>query len=88
MPLEARRLEAGRLLLAGQLSQADIARAMGVTRMAVSNWAKRLQEPQGDLRSVTHRLAPGRPPQLASEPWQQVLQWLKQSAGRSAASAR
>ena len=80
MQLEERRLEAGRLLLAGQLSQADIARYMGVSRMAVSKWAKRLEEQQGDLSSLTNRLAPGRPPQLAREQWQQVLQWLTQSA--------
>jgi putative transposase len=38
--MEERRLEGGRLLKAGQLSQAEIARQLGVSRATVSDWAK------------------------------------------------
>jgi len=41
-------LTAGQLLQAGQLSQADLARQMGVSRMAVSKWAKQLEPYQGN----------------------------------------
>ena len=80
MQREERRLEAGRLLLAGQLSQAEIARSMGVSRTAVSKWAKRLQQHQGDLGSLTNRPIFGRPPWLTTAQWQQVLDLLTQGA--------
>src|SRR5512143_1623458 len=38
--MEERRLEGGRLLRAGQLSQAEIARHLNVSRASVSAWAK------------------------------------------------
>lgn len=38
--LEERRQEGGRLLKAGKLSQAEIARQVGVSRATVSDWAK------------------------------------------------
>ena len=38
--LEERRLAGGRLLKAGKLSQAEIARQLGVSRATVSEWAK------------------------------------------------
>jgi transposase-like protein len=50
---EERRLEAGRLLQAGQLSYADIARRLGVSRMAVSKWARQLRQHQGDMPACT-----------------------------------
>jgi transposase len=80
MQREERRLEAGRLLPSGQLSHAAIARSMGVSRMAISKWAKRLQQHQGDLGSLTNRPIPGRPPWLTTAQWQQVLDWLTQGA--------
>lgn len=38
--MEERRLAGGRLLKAGKLSQAEIARQLGVSRATVSEWAK------------------------------------------------
>ena len=38
--MEERRLEGGRLLKEGMLSQAEIARHLGVSRATVSDWAK------------------------------------------------
>ena len=36
--LEARRKQAGRLFAAGRLSQAEVARGLGVTRTSVHRW--------------------------------------------------
>jgi transposase len=38
--MEERRLEGGRLLKVGKLSQAEIARQLGVSRATVSDWAQ------------------------------------------------
>ena len=95
---EERRLDAGRLLQAGQLSYADIARQLGVSRMAVSTWARQLYQRQGDLTSLHTRPIPGRPARLGAEQWQRVLARSSNKApskrvltpivGRSGASVR
>jgi transposase len=77
---EERRLEAGRLLLAGELSQAEIARRMGVTPRTVSDWAKRLRESHQSLDTFKSRPRSGRPPRLSSLQWHEVLDLLKQGA--------
>ena len=41
--MEERRLAGGRLLKAGKLSQAEIARQLGVSRATVSDWAKTIE---------------------------------------------
>ncbi len=73
-------LEAGRLLQAGQLSHADIARSLGVSRMAVSTWARQLRQHQGDMTSLQTRPIPGRPACLSVEQWQRVQAVLPQGA--------
>ena len=78
--LEERRLEAGRLLQAGQLSHAAIARQMGVSRTAVSRWAHQLRQGQGDLSRLQKRRVPGRPPRLTPEQWQLLLRVLGRGA--------
>jgi transposase len=78
--LEERRLTAGRLLQAGQLSQAEIARQMGVSRTAVCTWAKRLQGALQEISCLANRPRPGRPPRLTPEQWQDVLHLLRQGA--------
>ena len=77
---EERRLEAGRLLRARQLSHADMARRLGASRMAVSTWARQLHQHQGDLTSLHARPIPGRPARLSVEQWQRVLAILKEGA--------
>jgi transposase len=77
---EERRLEAGRLLQARQLSHADIARRLGVSRMAVSQWARQLRQRQGDMTSLQTRPIPGRPARLSAAQWQCVLAVLKEGA--------
>jgi putative transposase len=75
---EERRLAAAQLLQEGCLSQAEIARRLGVSPKAVSNWAQRLAI-QG-LAGLHSRPKPGRKPHLISAQWQQVLQHLQQGA--------
>ena len=70
---QERRLEAGRLLQHGQLTQAEIARHLGVSRSAVSQWHKQLQRGDGDLCALQQRTRSGRPPRLTAAQWQQVL---------------
>ena len=71
------------MLQAGQLSQAEIARRMGVSRMAVSKWAKHLRQHQDDLASLKRRPMLGRPPRLTAAQWQHILQRLTQGALRA-----
>jgi transposase len=80
---EERRLEAARWLQAGQLSQAEIARRLGVSRMAVSQWAKHLRQHQDDLASLKGRPMLGRPPRLTAAQWQHIRQRLTQGALRA-----
>jgi transposase len=81
--LEERRLEAGRLLRAGRLSQAEIARHLGVSRMAVSRWAQRLQDGTRGLAALKNRPKSGRPPRLTPPQWRELLHILKNGAIRS-----
>ncbi len=60
--MEERRLEGGRLLKSGKLSQAEIARHLGVSRATVSNWAKTI-EAQG-IRGLRKKKAAGSPSKL------------------------
>jgi transposase len=71
--LEERRLEAGRLLRAGRLSQAEIARRLGVSRMAVSLWAARLAHDSQRSAALRRRPKPGRPPRLTASQWEELL---------------
>jgi transposase len=78
--LEERRLEAGRLLRAGRLTQAEIARQLGVSRMAVSGWADRLRGGPLGLAALKTRPKSGRPPRLTPPQWQELLKILKKGA--------
>ena len=55
--MEERRLEGGRLLKAGKMSQAEISRHLGVSRATVSDWAK-IVAARG-IQALRKRKAPG-----------------------------
>src|SRR5690554_2866974 len=55
--MEERRLEGGHLLKEGKLSQAEIARHLGVSRATVSDWAK-IVKAKG-IRGLRKKKAPG-----------------------------
>lgn len=76
--LEERRLAAGRLLRAGALSQAEIARRLGVSRAAVTRWKRRLE--RAGLRGLRRRRAAGRPSHLTAVQWRQLLRLLRRGA--------
>ncbi len=80
--LEERRLAAGRLLRAGHLSQAEIARRLDVSPAAVCQWAKRLRDFPKGLAGLRRHPKPGRPPRLTSTQWREVLKILTRGAKR------
>ncbi len=76
--MEERRLEGGRLLKHGKLSPAEIARQLGVSRAAVSAWAKR--QKAGGLRRLKRRKASGRPAKLSRDQQRELVRLLKRGA--------
>jgi putative transposase len=76
--LEERRRLGARLLRAGKLSQAEIARRLGVSRSAVSQWANQLA--QGGWRLLRSRKSNGRPPKLSQAQKQGLRRLLKRGA--------
>jgi transposase len=77
--MEERRLQGARLLKANKLSQAEIARQLGVSRTAVTHWAQQLEAGE----PLQRRVAPGRPPKL-TRPQRQALQRLLKRGARAA----
>lgn len=77
---EERRLYAGQLLKAGKLSQAQIAREVGVSRAAVCHWAKHLKLNRNRLPSLKAKVVSGRPPRLQAKQWRQLLKLLSKGA--------
>jgi putative transposase len=76
--MEERRRQGGRLLQAGKLSQTEIARRLGISQAAVSQWAKQLAT--GDLRKLRRRTVPGRPPKLTPAQQRKLLRHLRRGA--------
>ena len=74
--MEERRIQGGRLLIEGQLTQAEIARELGVSRMAVSQWAKRIKSTQ----SLSSSQASGQPPKLTPIEQKQLKRLLVRGA--------
>lgn len=70
--LEERRLAARRLLRRGHLTQAEVARRVGVSEAAVSHWVRRLREAGGGTGGLKARPRTGQPSKLSPEEWQQV----------------
>lgn len=75
---EERRLVAVALLQSGRMSQAQIARHLGVSRRTISIWARHITE--GGKDALRRRVHPGRKPRLDAKQWQQVLDTLQQGA--------
>lgn len=76
--MDQRRREGARLLRSDKLSQAEIARQLGVSRATVSDWARQLA--QGGLRALRRRTASGRPARLARADQQALVRKLKRGA--------
>lgn len=76
--MEERRLAAARLLRAGKLAQAEIARQVGVSRAAVTQWKQRLE--QAGLGGLQPRRSSGRPARLTEAQWGQLLNLLQHGA--------
>jgi putative transposase len=74
-------LAAGRLLRAGRLSQAAIARQFGVSRAAVTQWKHRLHD--AGWRGLRRRRPAGRPSRLTPGQWRQLLRVLRRGARRA-----
>jgi len=77
-PLEERRVVAARLLRAGTLAQAEVARRVGVSRVSVTRWKRRLE--REGLRGLRRRTATGRPSRLRPSEWGQLLRVLRRGA--------
>lgn len=78
MQLEDRRLLAARWLRQRRLSQAEIARRVGVSEAAVSKWNRQLTG--AGREGLRRRPHTGRPPRLVEAQWQQLLARLADGA--------
>jgi transposase len=76
-----RRLAAARLLRARRLSQAAIARELGVSRPTVTRWKQALE--RGGVRGLRRRRAPGGVARLTPAQWRQLRRILRGGAGRA-----
>jgi putative transposase len=79
--MEETRVEGGFLLKEGKLSQAEIARQLGVARGSVTAWVKKLAA--GGLRGLRQHKISGRPLKLTAE----VKKKLKRRFDRGALAA-
>lgn len=77
---EERRLEGGRLLREGRMSQAEIARHLGVSQKTVALWKQRLATHNNRLDSLQARAAYRKPPRLSPKQWNQVKQMILKGA--------
>lgn len=77
---EERRLEGGRLLLAGKMSQAEIARHLGVSQVAVAKWKQHLIARNNELKSLRASTARGSASQLSAKQWQQIKRMILKGA--------
>ena len=73
-----RRAEGVRLLQAGEMSQAQIARHLGVSETTISKWKKVLE--QKGPAGLQARKASGRPPKLSATDKRQLVEKLEQGA--------
>jgi len=76
--MEERRLEGGRLLKAGKIRQAEIARKLGVSRAAVSDWSKTVKTK--GIRGLRKKKTNGRQSKLNAQQKQQLKYMLDRGA--------
>jgi transposase len=76
--LEERRLAAAALVGRGRLTQAAIARRLGVSRASVSRWAAAIR--QRGRRGLRARPRTGRPPRLDARAWARLGRLLARGA--------
>ncbi len=76
--MEERRLEGGRLLEEGGLSQAEIARELGVSKSTVSQWRKILT--RAGVPGLKASISCGRPPRLDEQGEGRLLEELRKGA--------
>jgi putative transposase len=76
--MEERRLAAADLLRQGRLSQAEIGRRLGVSRVSVCRWAATLD--QEGRRGLRARPRSGRPARLDAAAWQRLGRLLERGA--------
>lgn len=76
--MEERRLEGVKLLRQSRQTQAGIARQLGVSEAAVSQWNRQLNE--GGMRALRLRRAPGRPARLSAQQLRKLVRLLKRGA--------
>ncbi len=76
--MEERRLAGARLLGEGKLSQAKIARELGVDKSTVSQWRTILE--RTGVEGLKARISGGRPPRLSEQGQQQLLADLRKGA--------
>jgi transposase len=76
--MEERRLAAARLLRAKRLSQAEIARELGVSRATVTRWKHQLEDK--GIRGLRRRRSSGRPPSLTKAQWRQLVHILRRGS--------
>lgn len=76
--LEERRREGAHLIRQGKLSYSAIARLLGVSRAAVSQWAAHLDS--GGLRALNSRAITGRPARLSEQDGRQLRRLLRRGA--------
>jgi putative transposase len=77
---EERRLEGGRLLLAGRMSQAEIARHLGVSQKTVALWKQQLRAHGNKLVGLRAREAYRKPPRLTPRQWTAVKRMILKGA--------
>jgi putative transposase len=76
--MSERRTEGVRLLQVGKMSQAQIARHLGVSEATVSKWKKKLD--RGGPEALRAHKASGRPPKLSAAEKQKLVDILEQGA--------
>jgi putative transposase len=76
--MEERRLEGGRLLQEGKLSQAEIARHLGVSRATVSDWAKIIKA--RGIGGLRKKKAPGSQSKLGKSQKEKLKRMLDRGA--------